>query len=376
MKILFAGGGTGGHFYPIIAVANSIRRMADEQNIIHVDMVLYSTKPYDKDILKQHSIEFRNIPAGKVRRYFSILNFFDLFSTGIGIIKSLWGIFLDIPDVVFAKGGYASFPPLLAAKLFKIPTIIHESDVVPGKVNLWASKFADRIAISFPETIKYFPKNKTALVGHPIRRTILSGTVEAAISIFELEKDMPTILVIGGSQGSQRINEIVLDIMPELVNKAQVIHQTGFKNLKDVRSRASVALKNNPHQSRYHTVDFLNENELRNASTISKLVISRAGAGAIFNIAAWAKPSILIPIQDSAQDHQRQNAYSYARTGAAQVIEEANLSPHILSAEIDKIFTNEHVAANMSKAAEAFSRIDAADKTAKEILSLALEHSS
>lgn len=374
MKIYLTGGGTGGHFFPIIAVARAVKKISWEQKIIPPELFFASSDYYDKTLLFQEDIKFRFIPAGKIRRYFSFWNIFDLFKTMFGLIKAIFQIYLDFPDVVFAKGGYASFPALLAARILKIPTIIHESDSIPGKVNEWAGKFAKKVAISFPETLRYFPQEKTALTGNPIRKEILGGNAEEAEKIFNLGKGLPVILILGGSQGAKKINDIILDVLVELVKNYEIIHQTGENNLKEIKMRTNFLLEKSDFKQRYHPYGFLDEGSLRNASYIASLVISRAGAGAIFEIAAWNLPAILIPIVDSAQDHQRQNAYNYARSGAAEVIEETNLTSHIFILRVERIIKNKDVQQKMRLSAQGFAKIDAAEKIGAEIIKLGLEH--
>jgi UDP-N-acetylglucosamine--N-acetylmuramyl-(pentapeptide) pyrophosphoryl-undecaprenol N-acetylglucosamine transferase len=373
MKILLTGGGTGGHFYPIIAVVRALKKIAEEEAFINMELIYFSDRPFDANMLREEGVRFVSIASGKMRRYFSFLNFIDFFKTIWGIFQAIIAIYADMPDVVFAKGGYVSFPALFAAKLFRIPVIIHESDITPGFVNSWAAKFAKRIAISFPESIKYFPESKTALVGNPVRLRILGGNPDEAKEIFGMG-GAPAILALGGSQGAQKINNVILDILPELLAEAGIIHQCGQKNLDSVSKQSLVILEKSEFKERYRLYGFINEDDLRSASSIASLIISRAGAGAIFEIAAWGKPSILIPIADSAQDHQRQNAYAYARTGAAAVIEEINLTPHILISEIKKILSDEGRRIGMKKAAAEFAKVDAAEKIARQIVDLALEH--
>ena len=157
MKIFLAGGGTGGHFYPLMAVVDALGAIAEQEKIVKMDLVFISDSPYDSNLLLQKGVRFKKIYAGKIRRYFSLLNIVDIFKTLFGLFNALWTIYLDFPDVIFSKGGYASFPVVFAARFFGIPLIIHESDAVPGKVNKWSGKFAKRIAISFPQVAKYFP---------------------------------------------------------------------------------------------------------------------------------------------------------------------------------------------------------------------------
>ena len=375
MKILLAGGGTGGHFYPLIAVARSLKDIAEREKIVKLELIFASDEPYDANLLREEEITFLKIPAGKFRRYFSILNFIDPFKTFWGILKALFAIYLNFPDVIFAKGGYASFPALAAAKILRIPLLVHETDTVPGKVTLWASGFARRVAISFPQSVKYFPADKVALTGNPIRRDVLGGTAEEARELFGLEPDLPLILALGGSQGAQKLNDIVLDILPELVKFSQVAHQAGRGNFEAVRLRAGLILENSSLAKRYNPYGFLDEEELRSASRAASLVVARAGGGSIFEIAAWGLPSILVPLPHAAQDHQRQNAYAYAREGAAEVLEEENLTPHVLLDRIQKLLGDKARREKMSQAAKAFAKPDAAEKIALEILKLALEHS-
>jgi UDP-N-acetylglucosamine--N-acetylmuramyl-(pentapeptide) pyrophosphoryl-undecaprenol N-acetylglucosamine transferase len=374
MKILFTGGGTGGHFYPIIAVAQAINKIADEEKLIDVKLYYMSDSPYDKRALFETGIKFKKAEAGKMRTYRSILNFFDLFKTAFGVIKAVVKIFTIYPDVIFAKGGYASFPALVAAKLFRIPVVLHSSDSVPGRVEVWAGKFASRVAISFPEAAQSFPKKEVALLGVPVRRELMLPVTSGAREYLKLEPDLPVLFAVGGSQGAAVINDVILDILPQLVEKYEVIHQIGKKNMKDVQGRADVVLIDSPFRNRYKPFDYLNETALRMIAGTADLAVSRAGATSIFELAAWGTPAILIPITESQGDHQRKNAFSYAHSGAAVVMEEKNLSPHVLLSEINRLMGDKAERERMRKSAKEFSRGDAAEKIAREIITLALEH--
>ncbi|MBU1178909.1 undecaprenyldiphospho-muramoylpentapeptide beta-N-acetylglucosaminyltransferase [Patescibacteria group bacterium] len=374
MKILLTGGGTGGHFYPIIAVAEALYDLAEEDKIITPQLIFMSDQKYDGKLVADEGLIFKKIYAGKIRRYFSFLNVTDLFKTFLGILKAIWSIYMDMPDVIFGKGGYASFPVLVAGRIFGIPVIIHESDAIPGKVNKWAGKFAKKIALSFPEAVDYFPKEKSALTGIPIRKNVLGFTPEEGREMFGLEPKIPTLLILGGSQGCQKINEIILDAMEELLKDFQIIHQCGKNNEKEISERAEVVLEKSDFKSRYHPYPYLNDSFLRNAASVADLVISRAGGSAIYEIAAWGLPSILVPLKNSAQGHQMANAYNYNRSGACDVIEESNLSPHVLISEIKRIFEEKEKMKKMAEAAKKFYKPEAARKIAKEIMKLALEH--
>ena len=373
MKIILTGGGTGGHFYPIVAVAESIRKISKEQKLLDPELYYMAPQKYDERALFENGVKFKRSFSGKIRRYFSILNFFDLFKTAIGVINAVidvWGIY---PDVVFGKGGYVSFPVLFAAKLLGIPVVIHESDSHPGRVNLWAGKFAQRIAVSYPQAAEYFPKDKVAHTGNPVRKELLEPIRQGAHEYLKLEENLPTIVILGGSLGSQRINETIIDILPELVKKYNVIHQTGKDNFDEVSRTAQVLLNESQHRSRYQPFPYLNLLAMRMVYGAASLVISRAGS-TIFEIALAKAPSIVIPIPKEVSHDQATNAFSYASAGACSVIEEVNLTPHVLLAEIERIIEKPGVADSMRKGAEGFAKRDAADTIAREILSIAVSH--
>lgn len=377
MKIVLTGGGTGGHFYPLIAVAEELNNIIDEEKLINTKLIYMSDDPYDRKMLSEKDIKFKKVTSGKIRRYFSLLNITDIFKIIFGTLKALWSVYSDFPDVVFGKGGYASFPVLFSARFLRIPVVIHESDAVPGRVNKWASKFAKRVAVSFPESIDYFPESarkKIAVVGNPVRESLVHLPKEGFSEFLELDKSLPVIFILGGSQGSQKINDIVVSMASELVGKYQVIHQCGKNNLKEIEGRVEVALFESPFKKRYRVFGFLNESAMKMAAAASDIIISRAGSSAIFEISAWGKPSILIPLTGSAQDHQRENAYAFARTGASEVIEERNLSPHILLSEVNRILSQKDQLEEVKKKANQFYKPDAGHQIAREIMNLALEH--
>jgi UDP-N-acetylglucosamine--N-acetylmuramyl-(pentapeptide) pyrophosphoryl-undecaprenol N-acetylglucosamine transferase len=374
MKILLTGGGTGGHFYPLVAVAEAINKVVRDEKLLPVKLYYMSDSPQDADMLLENNIEYIQISAGKVRRYFSILNFFDLFKTFFGIIDATIKVFNLYPDVIFSKGAYSSFPVLFAAKILRIPVIIHESDSAPGRTNLWASKFAKRIAVSYPEAAKYFDSAKTAVTGNPVRKNIqMLPKRDASRDFLALSEDVPAILILGGSLGAKTINDQVLSILSKLVEKYYVIHQTGKANIEEVTGTANVVLTDNKLKSRYRPYDYLDNLNMSMTAGASSLIISRAGS-AIFEIANWGIPSIIIPIADTNGDHQRQNAYNYARSGGAVVIEESNLSPNILLSEITRIMEDKNLAKRMSDGAKSFIKTDAADLIAQEIIKIGLQH--
>ncbi|MCX6788077.1 MAG: UDP-N-acetylglucosamine--N-acetylmuramyl-(pentapeptide) pyrophosphoryl-undecaprenol N-acetylglucosamine transferase [Candidatus Kaiserbacteria bacterium] len=379
MIIAFTGGGTGGHFYPIIAIAEAINDLVSEKRLLAPTLYYLAPNSFDEKALFENGISFIRIPAGKMRRYASLQNITDSFITLAGTISALFTLFRLYPDVVVSKGGYGSVPTVLAAKILRIPVIIHESDAKPGRANLLAAKFAKKIAISFESAAQYFPKNtqdKIARTGIPIRKALMRVEIEGAQQYLGLEKDIPTILILGGSQGAVKINEMVLTSLPRLVALANIIHQTGQANFKDVQGIAKVVLGKDPHASRYNPINYLSEISLQRAAGVASLVVSRAGANSIAEIGLWKKPAILIPIPESISHDQRSNAYAYAKTGAAIVLDEENLTPHILISEIERILNDPALAKRMGAAAEGFTDPDAARILAGEVLALALAHES
>ena len=374
MKIVFTGGGTGGHFYPIIAVAQKVNKIIAEEKIVGVKLYYISDNPYDKQALYENDLIYEQVNAGKMRTYFSIKNFFDVFKMFFGVIGAIIKLFSIYPDVVFGKGGYASFPTLFAARILNIPVIIHESDSAPGRVNKWAGHFAKRIAVSFEEAGEFFPAKNIAWTGQPIRTEIEHPAEHnKALEYFKLESNLPTIFVIGGSQGAELINNTVLDALPRLLEKYQIIHQTGVRNFKTVNGQAEVILANSKNKSRYIPIDFLNPLQVKMAAGAATMVISRAGS-TLFEIASWGLPSILVPFKESNADHSQKNAFNYARAGACSVIEEGNMKANILISEIEKIIENKKNLEHMSKCAETFSKPEAATKIARELINMALSH--
>lgn len=377
MKIVITGGGTGGHFYPLLAVVDAILEECREQKILNPRIYYTGPNPYNPRELFDRDIKFVRIPAGKRRinpKGMAIVNnFIDIFRMGFGVCIAVVKIFSIFPDVVFAKGGFSSFPTLFAARLLGIPVIIHESDSAPGRVSLWAAKFAKRIAVSFKESGEYFDAKKTAYTGQPVRAELTVPLKVGAYEYLNLDPNLKTVAVLGGSLGAKKINDIIVQVLPELVKKYQVIHQTGKANFEIVKGMAKLSLEGATNPDRYKPVDYLNMMSMRMLAGVSDVIISRAGSG-IFEIATWGVPSILIPITDSNGDHQRKNAFNYLRAGGCEVIEESNLSGQILLNEIHRIVSNPPLQEKMRKSAKVFSTPDAAKTIAHEVLNIALSH--
>jgi UDP-N-acetylglucosamine--N-acetylmuramyl-(pentapeptide) pyrophosphoryl-undecaprenol N-acetylglucosamine transferase len=378
MKIVFTGGGTGGHFYPIIAVAQALQDEIKEQRLLAPQLYFLAPTEYNKGALYNNGIEFKKIQAGKIRRNSGtgFLNFFDLFKTGTGLIKALWTMFMIYPDVVFSKGGYGAFPVVFAARILRIPVVIHESDSAPGKVNEWSGKFAKRIAISYPDAAKYFPREKVAWTGNPIRDEISLKVAEGGHEFLDLDSATQTIFILGGSQGAQKINNIVLDALPELLKKYQIIHQVGAANFEQAKKTANFITQDDERmQARYKIFPYMNDIAMRMSAGVADLVITRAGS-ALFEIANWEIPAIVIPITESNGNHQRKNAYAYARTGAGVVIEENNLEQTVLLQEVRRILESSQVQQELILGTKEFKKSNAAEDIAEVLLEEIIKHES
>jgi len=357
MKILFTGGGTGGHIVPIIAITREIRKIYPKK-----DLQFFYLGPKDefgKIFLSQEGIKVKEILAGKIRRYLGWKTFFQnlvdiCFKIPLGILQSFFYIFFISPDLIFSKGGFGSIPVVIAGKMLLVPIFLHESDIVPGKANQFISRFALEIFVSFPRT-EYFPLKKMILVGNPIRREILIGTKEEGKRFFKITGEKPVILILGGSQGAQRINDKILEVLPQLLENFEIIHQCGEKNFQEVKAE-SKAIITKELEKFYHLYPFLKEPELRQAYAVCDLIVSRAGSGSIFEIAAVGKPSILIPLPEAAQNHQVRNAYAFAEKGACQVLEEANFTSRFFLEKLKQLFAHPEELNKMADSAKKFSR--------------------
>jgi UDP-N-acetylglucosamine--N-acetylmuramyl-(pentapeptide) pyrophosphoryl-undecaprenol N-acetylglucosamine transferase len=373
MKILFAGGGTGGHIFPILAVARELKKVREELfSQEKLEFFYFGPKDtFDQAVLSDEDIKIRPILAGKIRRYFTALsliqNIFDIiFKIPLGTLQAFWNIFLLSPDVIFSKGGYGSWPVVFAGWLFGVPIFLHESDVTPGLANKIMSRFALIVFVSFPKT-EYFPPAKTILSGNPIRKELLEGLRQEAWLRFQLSREKPTILILGGSQGAQRINDLILEILPEIIEKYEIIHQCGEKNFHQVGAEANAVISEEQLKY-YHLFPFLDEIELSHAYQGADLVVSRAGSSIIFEIAAIGKPSILIPIPESAQNHQSKNAYAFAQEERTVVIEEENLTPHFFLNRVHYLFSHPREMAEMAKRAKEFAQPQAAQVIAQYLM--------
>lgn len=371
MKIVIVGGGTGGHFYPLIAVAEVLNEQSPRPELFYL-----GPAPYDKAALTVNGITYIYCPAGKIRVYFSWQNFLDQFRNFFGFFVALYRLLIIYPDVVFSKGGYTSVPVLLAAAFLRIPIVIHESDAVPGRANKLAKRFATYIAISYDDVASYFPTEKTALTGIPLRKEILQINPQAH-QILGIPNDKPLLFVTGGSSGAERLNNIILRSLAELLPHYRVFHQAGSNNVAELRVTAQTLLAEYPHlQNDYYLEGSVPGQTIGLLLDAAAVVITRAGSTTLFEIAAHGKPIIIIPIPEDISRDQRKNAYAFAENGAASVIEEKNLTPHLLIQEIHSIMSDPGRYDAMSDASKQRALPGAAEKIATLLLQIAHSHES
>jgi UDP-N-acetylglucosamine--N-acetylmuramyl-(pentapeptide) pyrophosphoryl-undecaprenol N-acetylglucosamine transferase len=369
MRIGLVGGGSGGHFYPLMAVTDEIKKSEHKPKLYY-----FGPDPYNQEELATRNITYVYCPAGKLRRYFSIQNFLDFFRTFFGFFYAIIKLYIIYPDVIFSKGSYTAVPILFAAKLLKIPVVIHESDTSPGKANYMARKFARYIAIAYDDAAQYFPAEKTALTGIPLRSE-LTKIHPDPLGMLGIPNDKPLIYVTGGSQGAQKLNEAVLRSLLELLPHYRIFHQTG-PQMSDIQTTAQGLLQGTDLGSSYYVTDTVPVETVSALMQAATMVITRAGSTTLFELAYFGTPSIIIPIPEDVSRDQRTNAYTYARSGGGVVIEERNITPHLLGTEIHTIMGNPQRLADMSAAAKQFFIPDAAPKLASVILSIGIEHGS
>ena len=369
MKILLTGGGTGGHILPIIALARELRAQRSR-----TPLKFFYMGPSDnfaKMLLLQEEITIHHILSGKIQRYDFLKsiprNLLTIFvKVPLGIVQAFFRIFILSPDIIFSKGGYGSIPSAIAGWVLRVPIVLHESDVVPGMANRIVARLASEVFVSFPDT-QEFKKERMIQVGNPIRKEVLTGSKDEAKRLFELQGTKPILLILGGSQGATRVNDMLLVVLDEALKDYEIIHQTGEKNFEQVQKEADVVVAKE-RRGLYHPFPFVKETELRHMYAAADLIVSRAGSGSIFEIAALGKPSVLIPLPEAAQNHQIENAYAYQKTGACIVLEQNNLTPHFFLERVHTLFSSPTELQKMAQAAKSFSKPEAGEVIAKYII--------
>ncbi len=366
-RIVLTGGLSGGHTFPLIAVA---RALEAETSGDCEFLFLGSRGQFEERAMQEAGIPCRFIVTAKWRRYFSIQNFIDLFKLPFAFLQALWYLLVFMPDAVFSKGGAASVPIAVAAWIYRIPILLHDSDAVAGKANRFVARFADRIAIAYENARQYFPANKIALTGNPVRESILQGDAGRGRESLGFDAKRPILLVMGGSLGAERLNKATVRMMPDVLEAGyQVVHLTGEAHLEAVQEEAvSLGIKPN---SGYIAIPFLSAEEIADVYAAATIVISRAGAGTIAELAALAKTAILVPLPTAANDEQRKNAYEIEQHGGAVVVEERNLGAHLLMSIIADIVAHPDRSKAMGETFKKyFSHPDAAVVIARGLMSL------
>lgn len=361
MKVIIAGGGTGGHLFPGLALAEEFKRRDDSNEVIFVGT--------------EHGIEARIIP----REGYPIKFLRAEGIVGRSLIKKIKASaklalsFIDAcrilrtvaPDLVIGVGGYAAGAIVFMADIKSIPTMIHEQNSIPGLTNRILGRVARRICVTYQESLSGFPMGKTFLTGNPIRARILKGERDAAYRLFSLDKDMFTVFVFGGSSGARSINRVVVDALnhlSELKDKIQFLHQTGDKDYENIRETYRKAGVKGTVASFIY--------QMAEAYAAADLVISRAGATTLAEITALGKPAILIPYPYAAGRHQEFNALKLREMGAAYVIPDSDIKGELLAGNIREIYENASVRAEMTRASRGLGRPEACSRIVDIAMSL------
>lgn len=355
MKIVFTGGGTGGHVIPNLAIIAELKKIKPKIQIFYIG----SRDGIEQKIAKKAGIEFHSVTTGKLRRYFSLKNFSDASRIPLGIIQAIKLLRKIKPSVVFAKGGFVSVPTAIAAGILKIPLIIHESDITLGLATKICSKFANKICLSFPPLKNAKLKIKNAqLTGNPVRT---NGSAIKGKKFLGFKNKKPIVLVAGGSSGSAFLNQLVSKTLFPLIEKTNIVWLTG-ENAKckiNPRDISGVNVK---------VFQFL-EKEYLDVLATADLVISRAGANALFEIAAAGKPSILIPLPKAgSRGDQILNAKFFAKSGASIVLLQEKATPKKFTKLVTGLISNKSHQRKMSASAKKIAPKNAAKKIAKLIL--------
>ena len=350
-KVLLTGGGTAGHVTPNIALLPFLKELGFEIEYMG------SYDGIEKKLVEQTGIPYTGIDSGKLRRYLSAQNLKDPAHILHGIREARAYMKKNRPDVVFSKGGFVAVPVVLAAHRFKIPVVIHESDLTPGLANRICIPRADKICYSFPETEQYL-KGKGIHTGLPIRTELLNGDPVKGRDVCGFADDKPVLMVIGGSLGSLNVNKAVREALPELLKTFRIAHICGAGKMDE-------SLKGTEG---YVQFEYVNEG-LNDLMAMSDVFISRAGANVICEIQALRKPNVLIPLgTDASRGDQILNARSFERRGFSSVLMEEDLTTETLLAAVMEVF--EH--ADKYKAAmDEAETANAAEKVAGIIASMA-----
>lgn len=370
MRILISGGGTGGHIYPALAVARELRERYGAE-LLYVGDV----NGPETTLVPQAGIPFTGITAGKLRRYISPRTFTDLARIPVGMRQARRVIAEFRPHAAFTSGGYVAVPAGVAARTRGVSLVTHQQDVSPNLANRLLTPFATRISVSFPQSLRYFPKRRTILAGNPVRDEILAvagqpaGRFKAA---FELDPSLPVLLVTGGSQGARHLNQVVTAALPQLLPLCQVLHISGEKTYEETRLAGEPYFIDRPeHRGRYVLRAYLSA-RMHEALAASDIVLCRSGAATLAELAVLGKPSILVPLPPGfTGSPQAVNAEMFRGAGAAEVILDKELTVERLTATLFPLLENGARRALMSSAARSLALPDAARTLADTVAQLA-----
>lgn len=339
VNIVFAGGGTGGHIYPGLAVADELRKIAKENGLDIRVFWIGNSKGMDRNLVEKSGSadKFIGIPSGKLRRYFSFRNILDLFKVAGGFFVSLFYLARIRPAVLFSKGGFVSVPPCIAAGILHIPVFTHECDFTPGLATRLNSRFAVRILVSYSQTRGYFNRKiqpKVTVTGNPVRPVFYSADFRRGLDfLFGGEKAVPSkpvLLVLGGSLGAHQLNELVVNNLDWLTGRFTVVHQCGAKDADFVPARTES----------YLPYPFIYE-QMPDVIACADIVLSRAGANTIWESSVLGKPSVLVPLCGSGtRGDQVENARFFEERGAAFVLYGDGASSDGLRAALEKLLDN------------------------------------
>jgi UDP-N-acetylglucosamine--N-acetylmuramyl-(pentapeptide) pyrophosphoryl-undecaprenol N-acetylglucosamine transferase len=352
LRVLLAGGGSGGSATPVLAVAQALRAMAADVRFLYVG----TQDGPEAALAAAEGIPFVGVASGKLRRYLDLRNAIDPFRVVLGTLHAYQVARTFRPRVAFAAGGFAAVPPMIAARLAGAQTLIHQQDVEPGLANKLLVPFASRITVSLPSSLAHFPSGRTIVTGNPVRDEILTASVRDAYRTLALAEGLPLVLVTGGGTGALDLNRLVAAAAPKLVEHMQVLHLTG-------RGRAVAAATDSP---RYQSREFLVD-EMASALKAATLVVSRAGMGTLTELAALSKPALIVPLPGS---HQWANARAFAKHGAIEVADQDALTPATLAQRVLGLLQDGPRREQLSQAIGASMPRDAAQRIASELLRL------
>ncbi len=361
--IVFAGGGTGGHIFPGLAVAEIIT----EKNPLISCVWFGSSTGMDRNIVEAAGLSFYGIPSGKLRRYVSFRNFLDLFRIAAGFFVSLYHLIRIKPAIVFSKGGFVSVPPCFAAALLRIPVITHECDVTPGLATRLNAGVARNIFVSYEETKTCFPhkiRQKIRITGNPVRQMFYHGVSSAGRTFAGFtDKKLPVVFVQGGSLGARQINTLVLACAPKLRDVCCIVHQTGAGNREDAELFEKVETSGN-----YRSFEFIRD-EMPHVLASADLVISRAGANSLWECAAAGKPMVLIPLETAgSRGDQIDNARYFEEAGAAVVLGGERATADNLLCTVTTLLRDQSVLSGMANASRTLGSVHAAQIIADALL--------